>query len=611
MIKEADKVKFSNKRSGVGAIQNSMATLGTNTSELAIGLSNASKLLMTLANGVQNSGNNVNRTPAASNKWVADSPNSSNNMDDHELNPQELESMVRSIFAKLDVDGDGLISWWEWKSVLTASLCAGSSNNSNGGLQISNSSQDMIRQLINPLDPLLVSFYAAFHALSVTSKSTSTSNSPSKSSATRFPEELNLQEIQSSIRALQQKFGVDFINYDNNFTRVVSQQGLLPAMDEDMLNDSSGAGKTSKVASRLNQMVKSLRYSNTILSKRLEDALLISQQLQLSSPENAEKESNDTTLQNQLKQYEDNLHSIKLQEQVEHLDKQSVELLQQYEQAKLRGDKLAVALLEQNNTLKIAKQQRFLKVQERRKQNDKILQEIETRSQQLLNKRNQKKRKFFALVTLKMFFMNVVKPKILEKQQRIAAQKIASVASKTRAKKKYLEKKSNQQQAAILIQKRFRGHHAREALKEQAKAILRIQCLYRRHHAQEIVEVRRYKKQQIDFLLKKNLAAVVTKIWKGWKFMRINKAAMKLSKVFRKKAMYNRFQKSKKMIEEDKATKKKEEDARGVITRNISFHAEKKKARKLRKHALHVNYFEEERLTLYAMSSKPEIDQFI
>jgi Ca2+-binding EF-hand superfamily protein len=33
-----------------------------------------------------------------------------------------VENAVRKIFHRLDVDGDGSISWWEWRAVISNSL---------------------------------------------------------------------------------------------------------------------------------------------------------------------------------------------------------------------------------------------------------------------------------------------------------------------------------------------------------------------------------------------------------------------------------------------------------------------------------------------------------
>lgn len=39
-----------------------------------------------------------------------------------EMDDNKLVMIVKEIFSKLDIDGDGQVSWWEWKNVLTASI---------------------------------------------------------------------------------------------------------------------------------------------------------------------------------------------------------------------------------------------------------------------------------------------------------------------------------------------------------------------------------------------------------------------------------------------------------------------------------------------------------
>jgi hypothetical protein len=557
VIKEADQVKKANKSKNSNK---SSATLNSNSSACAVGLTNASKLLMTLAvSGIgkqtpppppSNSGNSGNSGYAINNNWVSDSPNKVN--EEQEINSEDLENIVKSIFSKLDVDGDGFISWWEWKSVLTASLCASNTNTNN-----SNDDDDddkIIQKIISPVDPLLISIFAANGAMNASSSS---SHIPK---TVRFPEEYNMKELLAMISKLQQKFGADIVGYNNNFQQVVPQQGLLPIPEEDF-------GNTSKVASRLNQMVKSLRYSNNVLSKRLEDALLTSQQLQLANEQAPGSDNNN--LNSQLNQYEQSLSTIKLQEHVENLDKQSLELLEQYEAAKARGDKLAIALMEQQLVTKANKKLRLLTSQEKMQQNEKLLEEIDKRTKELLEKKNKKMKRFKALVCLRMFFKNIVKPKLYAKMRNNASNVINSRLTSLLNKQKYSTHKKVMNNAVQKIQKLFRGNYVRNEMKQRKHAAISVQSMYRSHQAKQIVAIRRDKKQSINWLLKKNLANVIGRVWRKWKDLKLNNAAKKLTKAINKVVLDRRFEKRKNAIYKERESTKLMIAAVQIIGRNI------------------------------------------
>ncbi len=123
-----------------------MLKLAPNGSETTIGFGNASRLLMSLASG----GHKGNGS-------LTDLQNC-----DAEQDNLGSYDIVKDLFNRLDVDGDGAISWWEWKSVLTASLSNREGNNPS--------------KFIDPIDPLLISAFAASEALAVTNCSINASS---------------------------------------------------------------------------------------------------------------------------------------------------------------------------------------------------------------------------------------------------------------------------------------------------------------------------------------------------------------------------------------------------------------------------------------------------
>jgi murein DD-endopeptidase MepM/ murein hydrolase activator NlpD len=480
-----------------------------NSSANTIGFNNASKLLMSLAN-------NSNKRNPSVNNWMSE--------DLHQDLPpsgtDDLEEIVGEIFRRLDVDGDGSISWWEWKSVLTASIC-------NGG-KVPNQSP----KSIDPVDPLLITVFAAASAISASPTSQAIFVND------RFCEEVNRRDVETWLNNLRSKIGLEgkypHANSDGGFQHILPQEGLKPIDEFVSMGD---LGK-SKVASRLNSMVQSLRYNNNLLSKRLEEALAISQQLEIASDTKGRTEASQKEV---LDEYQRQLNVIRLQEQVQALDKQSTDYLQQLEKAKSRGDHLATSLLEQQAALQILKQRKAMDAQLRRQQQEALMLEINERNQLLTDKIVKKKRRFKAVVVLQMFMVNVVIPKWRQKARLAAEKKIAQAISSSVCRKRYEQNRANVFGASVKIQKVFRGFRCRKSLLNRKRAAVKIRCCVRNWISRRKVKSRKAKKSRIFFLLKKNLATVVIKYWRAWKSYRRNKSAKVITGAVRRVNLQKRF----------------------------------------------------------------------
>jgi Ca2+-binding EF-hand superfamily protein len=106
-----------------------------------VGLEDSIGLLLSLAKGI------VDKDDADSDQtYSEDNLRELANDDDGESG---LEVLVHDIFNRLDVDGDGNISWWEWKAVLSSSLRGRNPNS----------------KYINPMDPFVLGLEAAYEAM--------------------------------------------------------------------------------------------------------------------------------------------------------------------------------------------------------------------------------------------------------------------------------------------------------------------------------------------------------------------------------------------------------------------------------------------------------------
>ena len=144
---------------------------------------------------------------------------------DEDLNDDKaVSNLCHKLFQRLDRDGDGTISWWEWVTVIEAKLMSRAGD-----------------ALINPTDGLILQIETAKNALSA----------------------------HQSLRTLDPIDEVPFITVTANSNSSIATEDADLAALENI--------PPAKAVPRLQNMVKSLRNNNNLLSQRLEKALLASQ----------------------------------------------------------------------------------------------------------------------------------------------------------------------------------------------------------------------------------------------------------------------------------------------------------------------------------------------
>ena len=80
-----------------------------------------------------------------------------------EVSADQFRGYLEEFFAKLDLDGDGTISWWEWRQVLYAASLIRS---------------DIVVKFMDHLDPLIIGFLAAHNGLEAIRESDPSCNLP-------------------------------------------------------------------------------------------------------------------------------------------------------------------------------------------------------------------------------------------------------------------------------------------------------------------------------------------------------------------------------------------------------------------------------------------------
>jgi hypothetical protein len=536
VIKDAntgkEKIKMTLSRSvpSLGQkISSSLPILSSSASDGTIGLSDASKLLLSLANGAKKESNSSLLSSESS------------------LSNDALEKLVMDIFCKLDVDGDGSISWWEWKSVLTASLCANSSNNSSSETSVS------------PFDPLLVSTFAALCVLKVSNRWTKSRKS--------FPCYSFFEERNSLFKSLMRLSGTVLNDFGIDDFHSLSPQHGLEAVEEDLMN----LAPMSKLATRLSQTIRTLRQNNTMLTRRLEDALSVAHnQRDIGLEIERLKHDKENFYREQgLREFEHELQATHWQGQVSQLDQETHSLLTTVLDSKEKETILTENLNRQQLNWKMMKQRKEQERERRRKHNDNLLVEISERQKVLKSKVSEREQRFQAIVCLSMFFRKTVLPRMREKARRAAEELISSFLIDSLHHKKYKQRRDLQQISALKIQKLFRGYLDRKFVKVMMDSALKIQCAARSKRARSRLHVRKLKHAKIVHLLQKNLAVVIWKFWTSYKYKQQNKSSKIITTTLRRYKLNTRFESRKALLLEEALLKDRQKSGARVIQRNI------------------------------------------
>lgn len=387
------------------------------------------------------------------------------NVSEAEMNAvdeQSLNDLVRKIFTQLDVDGDGLVSWWEWKCVLCASILGHNSAS----------------KFMYHMDALVIGAQAANDAL--------------KTLALTLPGEDNFANNKSGA----QHSMLPYIKLKMKTMDHLSEPVIYEEVDGQLF--SSEAQPASKTVSRLHSMVKSLRLTNSILAKRFERALSTAQNLSIDLDQ-------DTALRNSASAAGASRQGAKLSE-IEFLEARILDTERASEQnltsfltAKERADRLSAQLLAMKSTMDILEQSRSKP--ELFTFNSQLEAEIEENTKRLhqaQEMRRQRSSQVFSVFRLKALISKHLMPKVHQRRKEKAAQKIAQAMQAQAVRRNYLAEKEKRTQAALLLQGAGRGLLGRKRVKEMNKVATKTQNLFRGKLARRTLANLKEEKAQRD-----------------------------------------------------------------------------------------------------------------
>ena len=411
------------------------------------------------------------------------------------ISEEEVTNVVRAIFQQLDVDGDGLVSWWEWKTVLTAAL----------------SGRNPESRFIDPQDTLVIGLQAAHDALSTLNPLKSGSSASTVITA---------QEYDSRNSPLQQM--LPFIQL-KMYTRAMppyarggplgedAQAFLLDELDpaadlalDDAisLNPEHEPGystlpdqvQPSKTVMRLQSMVKSLRVTNGVLAKRFERALAEAQRLEDGSSNNNNNNNNGVTAGGEGEGHtaglkaRNQLHYSeleRLEQRVQDSGKEALDHFHSLQVVKERSDALATELADLKAAQDFMHQNQDGNSKRSKDQTAKIKEEMAMHAENLKAAKALRARKHAATFTVIAFLKSHFIPKMRAFKRDRSARILQRKLSNLNYNKKYSANKRRQEKAAESIQRVIRGKIVKNELKRRNAKATDVQRIVRGSHGRK------------------------------------------------------------------------------------------------------------------------------
>ena len=340
------------------------------------------------------------------------------------IDPNQLHVEVKKIFKRLDVDGDGSISWWEWQSVLSGSL--------NG--------RNPRSKFVNPSETIAISLAAAQAALK--------GHGAGQINISKYIQEIPFSTTRPIVA-------------DSGYSEQL-MQGRIPPLDDN--------GKT---VDRLQTMVKSLRTTNSTLNSRLEKALTVSS---IALSQTAAKALTFDRDDNECNVFDRNVSYFNLsrnQSSSSPVTIPTVALKSDRETSLELEISRLKALLAINSQMKtdkdVSKEQKRLK----------LVDEVDRRKHELEEAQRRRGEKMRAMIVLIRAFRTRVVPKFRKKVYRRNKAKLAILVRVVIVRHAYLKIIKKRYRSAVLIQKLFRGVKCRLALRLAGKRAIAIQRAYR------------------------------------------------------------------------------------------------------------------------------------
>lgn len=421
-------------------------------------------------------------------------------------NEANLEAAVREVFNRLDVDGDGSVSWWEWKVILTSSTLPSGRNNS-------------LTKFIDPMDPLVIGIQAAHEALKV--------------------------HVPSRGDNAMGKTVIPYVRLNKSSLADLSSELLEEATDLTNLDTLPPA----KAVPRLQNMVKSLRTNNNVLMQRLEKALAASQALLKSTDQpqapgaSNEQEGNTASIETYKSEAEIAKRRLRDSESQFQLTRESYEAerfrVHQLEAELARLKSISAATNEGRSEKDVSKKQISAVLQD----------EIHKHAAKLTDIQAQRKKRMHATVLLAMFFKKWVIPSFRKRREESKRALLQHKLTGAVARKKYTQTQKKRQTSAAKIGAGVRGRIVRKQVKQMNNAATNVQKIFRGHMARSLRQKLLLQKVTEAFSTQYRAASIIQRCLQKWIqfiYARRQAAAIAIQKVGRRKISSRKVEEKKK-----------------------------------------------------------------
>eukprot|EP01038_Epipyxis_sp_PR26KG_P004899 gene4899-6860_t len=356
---------------------------------------------------------------------------------DANINQTDVQNIVCNLFRELDVDGDGTISWWEWKTVLTATLLG--------------KNPDCVHY--DPMDVLVVSVSAASSAL-VTLRQL-------------FPN-FDFNDKSKKLKFIDNN---EYVNQDNAGA-IIDEVGVKFPSSELNLSSEENMETSSGTVGRLHSMVKSLRMTNNILARRFEKALKAAQVLSI-DVDRLIPSSSDQNISHVLNRSDAEIIEKRIQEAEKESEFNHSSLLA----IRHTVDDLSLKLTEakfgasQNNSIDVTNPEENREL----KSLNKLKNELKQHNDKLREIRELKSKQLSSLLLLQKFMKNKAIPYVKAKKFNKRASQICLFLMRCITKMKVFKLKLKRNNSCTSIQRVMRGKLTRNLLEKQDQSVRLIQ----------------------------------------------------------------------------------------------------------------------------------------
>ena len=406
---------------------------------------------------------------------------------------KELEQTVSKLFLRLDVDGDGSISWWEWRRVLMASML----------------SIQRFGPFISLRDSLLLTVVAANDAIVAASSSSL--------SSTSYEQDDMSGEVSSTAAFVN----IPFIKPNQAFGGPVQAlKGRRPGQpnpnaqqagvdERDPLDDLPADMTPAKAVPRLQNMVKTLRYTNQSLTRRLENAIVQSHKI-LSREKDPKAFVDEFRDQNNTPEGEIQLEVFRATKRAQDAELQQAIMTKALQFEKQRAMKLELELAQTKRLANDLQNSMAQKDNINRGSRDKLQDEIRKHSEKLEQLKDLKEQEDACNNAVESMDYTL---RLTQGQNNIHTRnkdRLAHHLSGMVARKKYLKDKEERSRSAASIQASLRGRRERALLKKKHDLSTSIQSVWRGKRARQLRQTMLIERAAAAFSKEYSAASVIS-----------------------------------------------------------------------------------------------------